>query len=46
MANGDHRPLTSAQRETAASLSWYRAWLLRLGWRESEIDPPTEESSP
>jgi hypothetical protein len=41
----DTRPLTSAQRRTAAELPWYRAWLLhrthrgRVGPRRCAVRP-------
>jgi hypothetical protein len=38
-AHTDRRPLTPAQRRTAAELPWYRAWLLSTGRTEAELEP-------
>jgi hypothetical protein len=45
MASSDRRPLTPAQQETAASLPWYRAWLQRMGWHESDLDPGSDRDN-
>jgi hypothetical protein len=45
MADNGRRPLTPAQRETAAGLPWYRAWLQRMGWRESDLDPESDRDN-
>jgi hypothetical protein len=44
MAQDDaRRPLTPAQRRTAAELPWYRAWLLSTGRTETELEPDGED---
>jgi hypothetical protein len=43
--DSERLPLTPAQRQTAAELPWYRAWLLRTGRQASELDEPTEQES-
>jgi hypothetical protein len=39
MPGPERRPLSLAQRQTAAELPWYRAWLLSTGRTEAEVDP-------
>jgi hypothetical protein len=38
----DQQPLTSAQRQTAAELPWYRAWLLATGRTQAELQPESD----
>jgi hypothetical protein len=42
----DLHPLTKGQRELAAELDWYRAWLLSTGreaWQVDPVDPAPPE---
>jgi hypothetical protein len=43
MPSLERRPLSPAQRQTAAELPWYHTWLLSTGRTEAEVNSITSQ---